>query len=220
VLPVVSVMPKKISTNPKAVEARARKEEQKKSEHERKEKEKEDLIWQDDDKQLQRKAERKAAEEKKKQQQLEAKQLKQSLYEQEMGPEKKVEVPKKMTRAEIEREMERKRAEELRQRNIAAKEPESDLLVENVNRLTVEGEVGRTVGEAIAILTNEPEELDKHPERRLKAAYAAYEEAHLPIVKAENPNLRLSQLKQMIRKDWNKSPDNPLNRPHAVIGKR
>jgi len=30
-------------------------------------------------------------------------------------------------------------------------------------------------------------------------------------VKAENPNLRLSQLRQIIKKDWNKSPDNPLN---------
>ena len=213
-------MPKKISTNPKALEARARKEEQKKTDQERKEKEKEDLNWRDDDKQLQRKADRKAAEEKRKQQQLENKQLKQALYEQEMGPEKKAEVVKKMTRAEIEREMERKKADELKKRNIAVKEADADLLVENVNRMTVEGEVGRTVDQAIAILSGEPEELDMHPERRLKAAYAAYEEAHLPIVKAENPNLRLSQLKQIIRKDWNKSPGNPLNRPHAMIGTR
>lgn len=215
-------MPKKISTNPKALEARARKEEAKKSEHEKKEREKEDELWRDDDKQLQRKAERKAAEEKKRQQQLENKQLKQALYEQEMGPEKKqTEVVRKMTRAEIEREMERKRAEELKKKNIEVQRQEADLLTENVNHLTIEGEVGRTVDEAIAILSNASEaELDKHPERRLKAAYAAFEEQQLPIVKAENPNLRLSQLKQMIRKDWNKSPENPLNRPHAVIGKR
>lgn len=213
-------MPKKISTNPKAVEARARKEEQKKTEQDRQEKQKEDLLWQDDDKMLARKAERKAAEERKRQQQLENKQLKQTLYEQEMGPEKKPEVVKKLTRAEIEREMERKRAEELKKKNIAAKAPETELLTENLNHMTIDGEVGRTVEEAIAILTDASEELDKHPERRLKAAYSAFEEAHLPIYKNENPNLRLSQLKQMIRKDWNKSPENPLNRPHAVIGKR
>ena len=45
---------------------------------------------------------------------------------------------------------------------------------------------------------------EKHPERRMKAAYAAFEEKHLPRPKAENPNFRLSQLKQMLKKDWMK----------------
>jgi hypothetical protein len=54
-------------------------------------------------------------------------------------------------------------------------------------------------------------DLDHHPEKRVKAAYAAFEERMLPQLKAENPNLRLSQLKQMLRKDWMKSPENPLN---------
>lgn len=57
----------------------------------------------------------------------------------------------------------------------------------------------------------EEEEADRHPERRLKAAYGLFEEKNLPILKAENPNLRLSQLKQLLKKDWMKSPDNPLN---------
>jgi len=58
--------------------------------------------------------------------------------------------------------------------------------------------------------------VDLHPEKRVKAAYLAYEERRLAEVKADNPNLRLSQLKQIIKKDWNKSPDNPLNqRLHA-----
>lgn len=45
----------------------------------------------------------------------------------------------------------------------------------------------------------------------MKAAYTEFEERELPRLKAENPNLRLSQLKQMLRKEWQKSPDNPLN---------
>ena len=45
----------------------------------------------------------------------------------------------------------------------------------------------------------------------MKAAYAAFEEANLPRIKSENPNLRLSQLKQMLKKDWMKSAENPLN---------
>ena len=59
--------------------------------------------------------------------------------------------------------------------------------------------------------TKEDDEADRHPERRMKAAYALFEEKNLPILKAENPNLRLSQLKQLLKKDWMKSPDNPLN---------
>ena len=58
--------------------------------------------------------------------------------------------------------------------------------------------------------------MDKHPERRMKAAYKAFEEIQLPILKAENPNLRLSQLKQMLKKDWVRSPDNPLNQRTAT----
>ena len=53
--------------------------------------------------------------------------------------------------------------------------------------------------------------VDKHPEKRVKAAFTEYEQRNLPILKQENPNLRLSQLKQMLKKDWMKSPDNPLN---------
>lgn len=54
-------------------------------------------------------------------------------------------------------------------------------------------------------------EVDKHPEKRLKAAYNSFEEINLPRLKAENPSLRLSQLKQMLRKEWLKSPQNPMN---------
>jgi len=54
-------------------------------------------------------------------------------------------------------------------------------------------------------------EIDRHPERRLKAAFAAFEEANMPRIKAENHTLRLSQLKQILRKEWMKSPENPLN---------
>lgn len=46
----------------------------------------------------------------------------------------------------------------------------------------------------------------------MKAAYAAFEENHLARLKEENPNARLSQLKQMLKKDWTKSPENPLNK--------
>lgn len=51
---------------------------------------------------------------------------------------------------------------------------------------------------------------DQHPERRMAAAFKAFEAKRMPQLKKENPNLRLSQLKQMLRKEWQKSPENPL----------
>jgi hypothetical protein len=53
--------------------------------------------------------------------------------------------------------------------------------------------------------------LDKHPERRAKAAYAAYEEQHLPQMRKDNPSLRLTQVKEMLWKQWQKAPENPFN---------
>lgn len=52
---------------------------------------------------------------------------------------------------------------------------------------------------------------DIHPEKRMKAAYQEFEDRELPKLKAENPNLRLTQLKQILWKEWQKSPENPIN---------
>ncbi|CAF4437202.1 unnamed protein product, partial [Rotaria magnacalcarata] len=32
-------------------------------------------------------------------------------------------------------------------------------------------------------------------------------------LKQEHPTLRMSQLKQLLKKEWMKSPDNPFNKP-------
>jgi DNA-binding transcriptional regulator WhiA len=81
----------------------------------------------------------------------------------------------------------------------------------------LEEDAARNIDEAIAVLGSKDTEIDRHPEKRLKAAYTAFEEIHLPRLKTENPNLRLSQLKQMLKKDWTKSPDNPLNKRLASL---
>lgn len=54
-------------------------------------------------------------------------------------------------------------------------------------------------------------DLDRHPERRFKAALAAYTEARLPEIKKENPGLRKQQMEQLIYKEFQKSPENPFN---------
>lgn len=68
----------------------------------------------------------------------------------------------------------------------------------------------------VCYYSNQAEEVDQHPEKRMKAAYKKYEETNLPILKQENPNMKLSQLKQMLWKDWQKSPENPLNQRLAA----
>ena len=96
---------------------------------------------------------------------------------------------------------------------------ENPPLLENPNRImeqrAMEGLIdAQTIDEAIEILGDEKGSKERHPERRLKAAYAEFEELNLPKLKEENPNLRMSQLKQLLRKEWMKSPDNPMNQRH------
>ena len=53
--------------------------------------------------------------------------------------------------------------------------------------------------------------IDRHPERRFKAALAAYEETRLPQIREEHKGLRLQQYKEMIFKEFQKSDQNPKN---------
>ncbi|KAK3353075.1 duf1014 domain-containing protein [Lasiosphaeria hispida] len=55
--------------------------------------------------------------------------------------------------------------------------------------------------------------IDRHPERRRKAAYAAFEERRLTEMDTDGSGqgLRLNQKKERIRKEFEKSPENPFN---------
>lgn len=53
--------------------------------------------------------------------------------------------------------------------------------------------------------------IERHPERRFKAAFEAYQERELPVIKKEHPGLRLQQYKDLLFKQFQKSPDNPFN---------
>lgn len=225
-------MPKKFrGENSKAVEARARKQAQRDAETERKQQELEDEYWQDDDKHVLKKQQRKEDREKKKADQLERKKETQRLAEAELdsikatasggGGPSNAGGQGRVTRAEIEAHQAKIMSTAVATATTGASNVVSvdELpLEENINRLTVDGLEARSVDQAIRILSKESasEPVDLHPEKRMRAAYLSFEERHLPEVKAQNPNLRLSQLKQIIRKDWNKSPENPLNqRLHA-----
>ncbi|RLN15691.1 hypothetical protein C2845_PM02G38500 [Panicum miliaceum] len=91
------------------------------------------------------------------------------------------------------------------------------VLVANTNRDDSVIEA-RSVEDAIAKMTIAAEPAfapDRHPERRLKVSYKAFEEAELAKLKEEKPGLTLHQYKDMIWKLWKKSPDNPLNQVQA-----
>lgn len=212
-------MPKKFQTeNTKAVQARTRKAEAKAAEKARMEKEKEDAAWEDNDKHIAKKQQRKEDKEKKRQENLARKnESKKMLEEEEVSLKGKTTKPAKLTRAEIAANRLAAEKAEAAARKAKVQTHLDTKLEENVNiaaaQAKAEGiEEARNVEDAIAVLSvNEGAPVDKHPEKRMKAAYAAFEEVNLPRLKAENPNLRLSQLKQMLKKDWMKSPDNPLN---------
>ncbi|KAI0823879.1 hypothetical protein BC628DRAFT_485396 [Trametes gibbosa] len=53
--------------------------------------------------------------------------------------------------------------------------------------------------------------IERHPERRFKAAFEAYKERELPKARQEHPGLRLQQYHDLIYKQFQKSPENPFN---------
>ena len=54
------------------------------------------------------------------------------------------------------------------------------------------------------------DKIDRHPERRFKSAYTAFEERRLDEMKDEK-GLRRQQKIDQIRKEFEKHPDNPFN---------
>ncbi|XP_020286178.1 coiled-coil domain-containing protein 124 [Pseudomyrmex gracilis] len=201
-------MPKKfVGENSKAVAARARKAAAKEAETVKKAMEAEDKAWEDNDKQLLKKKQKQEELEKKRLQQLEKKAEAKALLEKEMATIKVggKQPASKVTRAEIVSITEK--------RNLVAMKKKEDEkpIEENLNRLTLEGETAHGIDEAISVLSTKDPDIDRHPEKRMKAAYASFEEKMMPIIKEQNPTLRLSQLKQIIRKEWMKSSENPYN---------
>ncbi|XP_061593181.1 coiled-coil domain-containing protein 124 [Cololabis saira] len=217
-------MPKKFQgENSKAVTARARKAEAKAVADARKKQEEEDAFWQETDKHVLKKEQRKDDKEKKRLELLERKKENQRLLDEESARIKgkrereaaAASAAGKVTRAQIEEMLENEQQQPMKPKEQNHLETP---LEENVNRIIPEEGTmeARTIEDAIAVLSTGPDDLDRHPERRMKAAFAAYEEVNMPRIKMENPNMRLSQLKQHLKKEWVKAPENPLNQRFAT----
>ncbi|XP_074834236.1 coiled-coil domain-containing protein 124 isoform X2 [Carettochelys insculpta] len=216
-------MPKKFQgENTKSAAARARKAEAKAAADAKRQQELEDAFWKDEDKHVMRKEQRKEEREKRRLEQLERKKELQRLLEEEdsklKGKSPKQSTPGKITRAQIEETIRKDQLQKESGDEVEKQKSHLDVpLEENLNRRVLEeGTVeARTIEDAIAVLSV-AEDLDRHPERRMKAAFATFEEVHLPRLKQENPNMRLSQLKQLLKKEWMRSLDNPMNQRHLT----
>jgi len=220
-------MPKKFQgVNTKAAEARARKADKQSQEQERKAREAEDAYWQDDDKLAARKQQRKEQQEQKKLSQINKKKELDELYKSEMeavSKTAKAPASSKVTRAQIDSmkqtdKVAEERSAQLKKKNITVQDESIEDNINKVVSLSLSDGASaeaRTVEEAISVLGAD-EELDRHPERRLKASFKKFEQEYLPLLKAENPNMRMSQLRQALRKAWQKSPENPLNQKHTA----
>ncbi|CAG0923363.1 unnamed protein product [Notodromas monacha] len=227
-------MPKKFaSENTKAAAARARKDAASNEEKQRRLKAEQDELWKDEDKLVARKQQRKEERERKKVEVSSKKAEVKALLEAETGTAaggKDLSAAAKVTRAQIQAAQEREAARTAKAAAAGggvsgrgATTAATDVthlevpLEENLNRLTLEeaGHTARSVDEAIVLLNAKDaaslESADRHPERRVRAAYAEFEALRLPILRAEQPNLRLSQLKQLLRKEWLCAPENPMN---------
>jgi hypothetical protein len=71
--------------------------------------------------------------------------------------------------------------------------------------------------DALSLTAGSTDKIDKHPERRFKAAFAAFEERRLKEMDEDGSGqgLRQNQKREKIRKEFEKSEDNPFNQVSA-----
>jgi len=71
--------------------------------------------------------------------------------------------------------------------------------------------------DALSLTNKDTSKIEKHPERRFKAAYAAFEARRMPEIEQENPGLRRQQRMDLCRKEFDKSEENPFNQVHVKV---
>eukprot|EP01118_Nematostelium_gracile_P015229 TRINITY_DN6056_c0_g1_i2.p1 TRINITY_DN6056_c0_g1~~TRINITY_DN6056_c0_g1_i2.p1 ORF type:complete len:219 (-),score=89.10 TRINITY_DN6056_c0_g1_i2:110-766(-) len=217
-------MPKKwTGQNSKAAEANERKAAVKRDAQAEKERQKEDAKWADDDKHnAAKEARRKEAEEKR------LKAVQRKAENKEIEQKERAELTKqygnkgvqKVTQAEIAKTKEKEEKEKKKAEEQKKKEEEEPELERNINHVIREQNKemmqsgtafvdARSVEEAIDGLV--VSDSDRNPEKRMRAAFALYEQEHLDRMRKENPKLKLTQVREMLWKQWQKAPENPFN---------
>lgn len=216
-----------VRVNQRSVEARERKTAAAAAKAAAAEQEMERKKWEDSNKLIARKLDRRAESQAKAEERMQRKQELRKLADEEMqalagNSAKKNQSPAKVTRAQIlARQL---RAATLEKDSTSPSDDGSLVPLEpNINHImraeTLQAQLeGRNdisasnVDDALSQLTvTDGGAEDRHPERRMKAAFRAYEEQMMPRLKAENPTLKRSQLLEILTKQWRKAPENPFN---------
>jgi len=230
-------MPKKMGVNSKAEAARERRSAEESDRRQKSERAKEEEYWREAEGSKSRAARRREEDAEKKAEAAARKAENRRLAEAEAAAVAKavsktdarkanrVAAPApKVTEAELLRRREEERfrlerdAEAAKKRAARVNEEEEYervVVVPNTNRddsIVEASSVGEAIVRMSLVNSEAPLPADRHPERRLKASFKAFEEAELPRLKEEKPGLTLKQYKDMIWKLWKKSPDNPLNK--------
>lgn len=213
--------------NSKALEAKQRKREQREAQERKQQEELLDKYWEDNDKLVKAKQERKMEAQRKQQEKLQRKQEVRQLIQKEDSElisnkscSKGGSTVPKVTRADILR-MQLLQAE-ARAKESAAAEDNSycDVTIANMNhenmreRALLEEQSINLVkasglDDVLDALSIVPK-VEANSEKRLKAAYEAFESRMMPELKANYPSLKYSQYKDMIFKAWKKSSENPM----------
>ena len=90
-------------------------------------------------------------------------------------------------------------------------EPSSSATISSLNATGIDNAL-----DALSLTSNNPsEKIDRHPERRFNAAYKIYETRRLPEIEEEYKGLRKQQRVDIIRKEFERSPENPFNQVNA-----
>lgn len=181
----------------------------------------EEAKWADDDKAKQARDARKLEREKKADELLQKAREKAELLQKEevenmsLGKNKKAPLPK-VKQSDIKLSALSAMSFQTKKKKPAVMSPTvvNDMPLEpNLNREQVDVEIGRgTTVQAVsaisAALGSGP--IDAHPEKRMKALHAAYEERRMKELMDDKPNLKRAQYKDIIWREWLKSPENPM----------
>ncbi|KAI3447908.1 hypothetical protein Pfo_004573 [Paulownia fortunei] len=214
-------MAKKMGVNSKVEAAKARKSATESDRKEQEAREKEGQYWREGEGAKSRAAKNREEKAVKRAEAAAKKAEARRLAEQEEKELDKSTRKQKVTEEELRRRreeeyaaMQRRVAEEKRKQSRTADERECLRMVSVANTNRDDSVIeARTVEDAIAQMTVvDSLPVDKHPERRLKASFKAFEEAELQRLKEEKPGLTLAQYKDMVWKLWKKSQDNQVKK--------
>lgn len=228
-------MPKKANwgVNEKVVEARERKENAKKTAQDQEERAKEDAYWRSHGDGEKSKAQAKKEEQERQRQEALAKKAEaKRLADEEAARMSQNKPTKKEPRVAVakvtqyqlqqQKEFEEKQRQEetkemqlARKREVSSDAYERMVSMENTNR-DEDSVSAVTVEQALsALAVSEAAPQDKHPEKRMRAAWLAFEARELPRLMEEKPNLKKAQYRDLLWKIWQKSPENPMNQQPA-----